>query len=66
MKKGLNYLIQLNMSTNRDFLGVWIPAKIWMNYDLDIIDKCLLAEIESLGGTTTGCFASNLFLSKFL
>lgn len=54
------------MTLNRDFLGIWIPSEIWLKDDIDISEKCLLAEIESLWGSKTGCFASNKYLCDFL
>ncbi len=51
---------------NRAFLGVWVPAHVWLNKDLDISEKCLFAEIESLWGSKNGCFASNKYLCEFL
>ena len=51
----------------RDFKGVWIPKKIWLNKDLSCIEKCLLAEIESLDNSELkGCFASNKYLGEFV
>ena len=52
---------------NRKFTGVWIPARIWLNEELTITEKCLLAEINSLDNNEDrGCFASNEYLGKFL
>ena len=50
---------------NRDFRGIWIPKEIWLNKDLSTNEKILLAEIESLGGLSNGCFASNQYLAEF-
>ena len=50
---------------NRDFRGIWIPKEIWLNKDLSTNEKILLAEIESLGGLSNGCFASNHYLAEF-
>lgn len=47
----------------REFKGVWIPADIWLRQDLSWMEKCLLAEIDSLDDGS-GCFASNEFLAK--
>lgn len=49
---------------NRDFKGVWIPKEIWLNEDLSPLDKCLLAEIDSLDAENE-CYASNEYLAKF-
>ena len=51
---------------NRDFRGIWIPRHIWLDKNLKPIEKILLAEIESLGGLSDGCFASNQYLAEFL
>ena len=50
---------------NRSFRGVWIPRDIWLNEDLSITEKCFLAEIDSLGGSEEGCFASNQYFAEF-
>ena len=51
---------------NRDFRGIWIPKEIWVHKDWSTNEKILLAEIESLGGLSDGCFASNQYLAEFL
>ena len=50
---------------NRDFRGIWIPKEIWLSKDLSTNEKILLAEIDSLGGSSDGCFASNQYFSDF-
>ena len=50
---------------NRSFRGVWIPRDIWLNEGLSITEKCFLAEIDSLGGSEEGCFASNQYFAEF-
>ena len=50
---------------NRSFRGVWIPRDIWLNKELSITEKCFLAEIDSLGGSEEGCFASNQYFADF-
>ena len=50
---------------NRDFRGIWIPKDIWLNKDLSTNEKILLAEIDSLGGSSNGCFASNQYFADF-
>lgn len=49
---------------NRDFKGVWIPKEIWLNTELSITDKVLLAEIDSLDNENH-CTASNEYFSEF-
>lgn len=55
---------------NRGFKGVWIPREIWLRKDLTCVEKCMLAEIESLSGVAgndiQGCFASNEWFSENL
>ena len=50
---------------NREFRGIWIPKDIWLNKDLSTNEKVLLAEIDSLGGSSNGCFASNQYFADF-
>lgn len=50
---------------NRDFRGIWIPKEIWLSKDLSSNEKILLAEIDSLGGSSDGCFASNQYFADF-
>ena len=50
---------------NRDFRGIWIPKEIWLSKDLSTNEKILLAEIDSLGGSSDGCFASNQYFADF-
>lgn len=51
----------------RGFTGVWIPAEIWKDERLNIIEKVLIAEIYALdkGNDDKGCFASNAYFAKF-
>lgn len=52
------------MSTpTRAFKGVWIPVEIWDSTELSWMEKCLLAEINSLDNGT-GCYAGNEFLAE--
>jgi hypothetical protein len=48
----------------RKFTGVWIPAHVWERDDLGWIEKCLIAEIHSLGGDTGNCYAGNGHLAE--
>lgn len=52
------------MDEQRVFKGVWIPADIWLNEELSIMEKVLFAEIDSLDGED-GCYASNEYFMKF-
>ena len=49
----------------RAFRGVFIPAHIWLDKNLNATEKCLLAEIDSLSNIG-GCFASNQHFAEFL
>lgn len=52
------------MSTpTRAFKGVWIPVEIWDSMELSWMEKCLLAEINSLDHGS-GCYAGNEFLAE--
>lgn len=48
----------------RDFKGIWIDREIWLNPDLDITEKALFAEINSLD-CDNGCTASNQYFIDF-
>jgi len=48
----------------RQFRGIWIPASIWLNGDMTIIEKCLYAEIHSFSASDSGCYKSNKTLSE--
>lgn len=54
-----------NTEQKREFKGVWIPAEIWLNEELNIQERILLAEIDSFEGSL-GCFASNSYLGKIV
>lgn len=49
----------------RDFKGIWIPKEIWLDKRLNVLDKVILMEIDSLDADESGCFASNEYLSNF-
>lgn len=46
------------MSEERSFKGIWIPKEIWLNRQLNIYEKVLIVEIDSLDNKN-GCFAKN-------
>lgn len=48
----------------RDFKGIWIPKEIWLDNRLNVTEKALFAEINSLD-TENHCTASNDYFSKF-
>ena len=49
---------------NRSFNGVWIPAKYWLDPNLQPMELLFMAEIESLDGEK-GCYASNKHFAEF-
>lgn len=59
----------LKMDNKREFLGIWIPKEIWLNKNLSITEKCLLAEIQneiqSLDNEETPYYASNEYFAEF-
>jgi len=44
---------------DRQFKGVWIDASIWLNPNLTLIEKALLAEIDSFTGDGKSFYKSN-------
>ena len=50
---------------DRDFKGVWFPKEIWLNKELDMIEKALLIEIDSLDNEFH-CIAGNEYFADFL
>lgn len=53
------------MDTNRQFKGIWIPKEIWLTENLNIQEKIILVEIDSLETQDKGCYASNKYFSDF-
>ena len=49
----------------RDFKGVWIPKEIWLDTRMNILEKAILTEIDSLDIGEEGCYASNEYLAEF-
>lgn len=52
------------MNNERDFKGVWIPKEIWLDARLNMLEKGILAEIDSLDNDD-GCSAGNEYLASF-
>ena len=48
----------------RAFKGIWIPKEIWLDDNLNWVEKILLVEIDSLDNEE-GCFASNAYFANF-
>lgn len=53
------------MENNREFKGVWIPREIWLDTNLNMIEKGIFTEIDSLDNDEKGCFASNKYFADF-
>lgn len=51
---------------DRDFKGVFIPKAIWLNKNLNLTDKAVLVEIDSLDNGEDGCWASNKHFAQML
>lgn len=49
----------------RDFKGVWIPKEVWLDERLNMLEKGILVEIDSLDRSDDGCWASNEHLANF-
>lgn len=49
---------------NRAFKGIWIPKEIWLEKELNWVEKILLVEIASLDNEQ-GCWASNAYFAEF-
>lgn len=49
---------------DRAFKGIWIPKEVWLNEELNVIEKLFLVEIDSLD-KEQGCWASNKYFSEF-
>ena len=48
----------------RDFKGVLIPRSVWLDENLNALDKVILTEIDSLDMGDEGCWASNAYIAK--
>ena len=53
------------MESQRQFKGIWIPKEIWLDRNLNALDKIILMEINSLDDGENGCYASNKYLAEF-
>jgi DNA-binding MarR family transcriptional regulator len=52
------------VTKERGFKGVWIPAEVWLDTSLSIMEKLFLVEIDSLDNED-GCYASNAHFAEF-
>jgi hypothetical protein len=53
------------MTMQRKFQGVWIPADLWLDRSLSLVEKVMLVEIGSLQDEERGCYASNAHFAEF-
>lgn len=49
------------MSEKRDFKGVWIPGEIWLDRNLNGLEKLFIAEINDSAGISSIEYFANLF-----
>ena len=54
-----------NQRKERGFKGIWIPAELWLTEGLNLLEKILFLEIDSLNNGK-GCFASNAYFANFM
>lgn len=55
----------MDKEQKREFKGIWIPKEIWLNPDIIMMEKIVLAELDSFE-TKNGCFASNAYLGAII
>ncbi|HEX8590671.1 helix-turn-helix domain-containing protein [Pseudomonas sp.] len=53
------------MDDARKFKGIWIPAELWLDRNLNINEKIFLIEIDSLSASARGCYKSNAAFAEF-
>ena len=46
------------------FKGVWIPKEIMLDKNLTALEKIIFGEINTLGGSPQGCYATNKYLAS--
>lgn len=44
---------------DRAFRGIWVPAEIWLDKNLTLLEKAIFVEIDSLSKKPDGCYAGN-------
>jgi Mn-dependent DtxR family transcriptional regulator len=57
--------LKIMAEMKRKFQGIFIPAELWLNRDLNITEKAMLVEIASLEDEVKGCFAGNAYFADF-
>ena len=53
------------MSDLRNFEGIWIPAPLWLDRRISVMEKVFLIEIKSLDSSPRGCYKSNQAFAEF-
>ncbi len=53
------------MRLPEEFKGFWIPKEIWLNKELNMLEKVVFSEIDKLDDGLSGCWASNKYLSEY-
>ena len=54
----------MTQEKSRAFRGIWIPRELWLREDLSLLDKFLIAEIDSLD-RDEGCNATDKYFADF-
>lgn len=49
----------------RNFKGVWIPAEVWLDERLTMLEKSIFIKINGLDSSERGCYASNKHIADF-
>jgi len=56
----------MKVEVSRRFRGIWIPREIWLDETMTLLEKCVLAEVDSLAVGPGGCCtATNRYLALF-
>ena len=56
-------MAEQELEPSRKFKGVWIERSLWLNKNLSWLEKCVIAEIDSLSTLENPCTASNEYLA---
>lgn len=55
-----------NENQIRDFKGIWMPADLYFNRDINWTCKIIFIEIDSFSSKGKDCFFSNEYLAEFM
>lgn len=50
---------------DREIKGIWIPIELWLDKELNALEKVILFEIDSLDNSDEHCYASNEHIASF-